>query len=213
MNLPPRITRSITQFRAAYREAPKSAFWLLAGVGATKPSTAQMSLRDTLHVVLVGRNESADVYFDFPATDTVRRQWVRSVTPEPLSAAGPTYLRNVLPITLGNSVIVPGRYQLWTIGTDAGADLVLTSLADTSEIPVPFTERARAHLEISYNAGVVLGTKVAVKTTRHGGDTLVVADRSTKRMDIIAIQIQPATSSVLVISIGDAVLTVPISAR
>lgn len=28
MNLPPSITRSVTQFRAAYRQAPKWAFWL-----------------------------------------------------------------------------------------------------------------------------------------------------------------------------------------
>lgn len=187
---------------------------LAAAIGTARRAPAQSALRDTVHVILVGRNESADVYLDFPAADTLRGDWTRTVLPDAISHAGPIHIRTVLPITVGTAQVSPGRYQLWTVGTDTGVDLILTRSDDspTDSAAVP-TGRARIPLQISQSAGAVFATTVTIRTVRHGADTLVVTDRSTRHMDIRGVQIHPATSSLLVISIGDAVLTVPISAR
>ena len=187
---------------------------LAVTIGGTRQALAQTGLRDTVHVVLVGRTESSDVYLDFPAADTLRGNWAKTATPSPLTRAGPIYLRTVLPITIGTSEIGPGRYQLWTVGTVGGADLILSAPQDSgTDASSVLRERARAPLQVIQSPSMAFITKAAIKTTSRGPDTLVIADRSTTHMDIGAALIHPGTSSLLVIWIGDAELTVPISAR
>ena len=177
-------------------------------------SGAQSARRDTIHTTVVGRHESADVYIDLPAADTVRREWIPSSGDAQISTAGRTWLRTVLPITVGGAAVPAGRYQVVIAGTATGADLLLLpDVGVTADAFAAVRGSIRVPLLLTRNARDSLGTRVAIKATRHGSDTLTVVDRSTSQLSKQEVQISPASTFTLMLWIGDALFTVPMAAR
>jgi hypothetical protein len=178
------------------------------------PAAAQGTIGDTVHVLLVGRNETAQVYICGVASDSTPRQWQATQLPVAVGVARPVLLRNDLAVQIGKAWISPGRYRLWTVGADTDAVLILTAYTAAGDTTYSRSlERARVPLVLSHEMHPVRGTQVFVVTTRNGSDTVGFTDRSTKYMQITRIDVHPGSTSELVIRIGDIKLTAPIAAK
>ena len=178
--------------------------------GLTAVAHAQCSHRDTTRTNLMGRTETATIWI-MTSPDSVESHWKGNATPTPIGTPHATCIRTALNVRLGNVAIAPGRYQLLTAGVDTKVELILRAIPEASDPPAAQAEY-RVPVIVAYGPPVRL-IDIRVRTSRQGPDTVGVVDRSTRRQDVTELQLHPGTSSVLLIRLGDATLSVPISAH
>jgi hypothetical protein len=184
---------------------------LLAGaVALAAPANAQCSHQDTTRTNLAGRTETATIWI-MTSPDSVGGHWNAAADPAPIGRSAPACIRVSLEVRLGGVTIPAGRYQLLTAGTDSAVELILRAAPEAGDLP-PAQAEYRVPFAVAYGLPVRL-IDIKVRTSRQGPDTVGVVDHSTRRQDITELQLHPGTSSVLLIRLGDATLSIPISAR
>ena len=158
-------------------------------VGAQEP-------QEVVTATLVGPSETAQLHFSHGA---VARPDV------------PIRMMTTLPVVVGTDTIPAGTSWFWIrLGKAPGILITRDSAAAADGTNGRLVQQ---HLKVETVNPPATGVRVAVRTVRHGIDTLGVTDRSSKTVNRISIDYKPATSSVLVIWWESTKLTIPIAAR
>jgi hypothetical protein len=179
-------------------------------LGIASAASGQCAHRDTTRTNLMGRTETATIWI-MTSPDSVDSHWQATAAPTPIGVPQAACIRTALDVRLANMAIPPGRYQLLTARMDTTVDLILRAMPDTGDPPATQAEY-RVPLTVAYGPLVRL-SDIRVRTLRQGPDTVGVVDRSTQHKDVTELQLHPGTSSVLLIRLGDATLSVPIGAH
>lgn len=183
---------------------------LLATFAIARTARAQCAHHDTTRTNLAGRTETATIWV-MSSPDSGGDHWTPTANPAPIGAAPPACIRTSLEVRLGGTALPAGRYQLLWEAADGGIELVVRAAPAPGDPPVA---REEYRIPVSVVRGAPLRfADIRVQTLRQGPDTVGVVDRSTRQRDITELQLHPGTTSVLLIRIGDATVSIPISAR
>lgn len=156
--------------------------------------------------LLYGRRETASVDLSRIGTSSMDDLLPWRHRSPPLTAGTGTSARlwTDLPITIDTLRIPPGTYR---IQLEAPRTLLVTAEAS------PGGEIGRVVMSEGPSGVNVQGWSLAVVTSRHGDDTLSVAEARVRGIDVTTIRHGPGTRSVLRLRYLDRELSAPIAAR
>lgn len=179
-------------------------------VALAATASAQCAHRDTTRTNLSGRTETATIWI-LTSADSVGGHWKAATDPAPIGTSAPACIRVSLEVRLGGATIPAGQYQLLAVAADTITEIILRGVTESGDPPTTQAEY-RIPVRVVYGAPLPF-VDIRVRTVRRGPDTVGVVDRSTRQKGITELQLLPGTTSVLLIRLGDATLSLPISAR
>jgi hypothetical protein len=188
------------------------ALLLFSAIPHTLPA---QSPRDTVHAVLVGKTETAQLSISFTRSVPYRDMaWGTEGMPIAPGLGEPVILESTLPILLGSKRVPAGRHEFRVVADGATRALVVVDVAVNAAGEVlRSAELVRAPVSVTALDVGIAGLDVQVRSVRHAMDTVRAASQSRPGMNRIIREVVPGTRHTLVLQVGKIVMSVPISAR